>query len=202
MRGALVQPGPTGGLPRLDAAAVIVALVLFSMIGCDGTGSSAGSEQTPAPDVAESSAERGPVRFTARAAPGAITVGDKLTLTLEVEAPEAVDIEMPQLAEELGPFEIRAARTPPDVPDGDLRRWTHQYTLDTFASGELEIPALEVGFVDRRPDSVQDGEPVEGTLSSEPLSITVRSVLKGDELAGDYRDIQDAVEVPIPIDWR
>jgi hypothetical protein len=202
LRSVSVQRHGLPRLPRVRVAAVALALAPFWFCSCAPTGSSDVDGGSRTPDIVESTQERGPVRFTARAVPGAITVGDKLTLTLEVEAPPAIDIEMPELAQDLGAFTIRSARTTPDIPDGDVRRWTHRYTLDTFASGELEIPSLEVGFIDRRPETLANGSPVEGTLTSEPLLVTVKSVLTGDEQEGDYRDIRDAVDVPLPIRWR
>jgi hypothetical protein len=199
---ASVQVDRTSRLRRACAAAVALAPILLWPGGCTPSDTSAGSAGAPARDLVESVKERGPVRLSVRVSPREITVGDKLTLTLQVEAPEAVEVEMPQFSETIGPFEIRAARTPPDIPEGEVRRWTHRYTLDTFASGKLEIPSLTVDFVDRRPETLEEGSPVEGELGSDPLIITVRSVLTGDEQEGDFRDIQEAVEVPIPIDWR
>jgi hypothetical protein len=170
------------------------ALFLLFLAACAETD----APPAEAGEAVETIAERGPVRFAVRAAPGQITVGEKLSLILQVEAPDGIEIEMPQLSGAVGPLDIRDARTPPDVPDRGLRRWTHQYTLDTFASGELEIPALTINYVDRRPEALDEqGRPLAGELSSEPLPVIVRSVLAGDEQDTDYRDIKGAVEIPV-----
>jgi hypothetical protein len=42
-----------------------------------------------------SSVERGPVAMTVRAEPDEITVGERVTLTVEVTAPDGVDVRMP-----------------------------------------------------------------------------------------------------------
>ena len=60
---------------------------------------------------------------------------------------------MPQPESEIGAFAIRSRHTPPDVPDGSLRRWMHRYELDTFASGQVEIPALMIQYEDGRPEA-------------------------------------------------
>lgn len=187
---AILHPSRAGRI-------ALVLSLLFLAACAESDAPSAGAGRRVG-EAVETIAERGPVRFTVRAAPGAITVGEKLSLMLQVEAPDEVEIEMPQLAEAIGPFDIRDARTPPDVPDRGLRRWAHHYTLDTFASGELEIPALQIAYIDRRPEALDEqGRPPEGELSSEPLPITVRSVLAGDEQDTDYRDIKGAVEIPV-----
>jgi hypothetical protein len=177
---------------------LLLALGLWACSGSEAPADRAGRDGD---EAIETTAERGPVRFTVRAASGELTVGEKLTLTLEVEAAEGVEIRMPRPDSPLGPFEIRQAYTPPDVPEGDVRRWTHHYILDTFASGALEIPSLQVGYTDRRPESLEDEKPIEGELSSQPLLVTVASVLAGDEQDTDYRDIKEAVDVPIARDW-
>lgn len=143
---------------------------------------------TPPPAVT-STAERGPVSMTVRAEPGEVTAGGKLTLTVEATAPSGVEITMPEVRNALGPFAVRGARTPPDVPEGDRRRTVHVYTLDTFATGDQEVPALALRFSDRR----APGEPIEGTLESQALAVRVRSVLGGNEQA---RDIRGAVALP------
>ncbi len=144
--------------------------------------------ETSAPPVS-SHVERGPVAMTVRAEPGAVTAGQKLTLTIEAAAPAGVDITMPQLEAELGTFAVRGARTPPDVPDGDRRRTVHVYTLDTFATGQIEVPSLSLRFVDAR----GSGEPSDGTLQSQALAVSVGSNLAGDE---KVRDIRGMVDVP------
>ena len=175
--------------------------LLLGLCACAGSDAPADRAGPGGGEAVETTAERGPVRFTVRAAPRALSVGEKLTLTLEVEAADGVEIRMPRPDSSLGPFEIRQAYTPPDVPEGDMRRRTHHYILDTFASGELEIPPLQVGYTDRRAQAPQNEQPIEGELTSEPLLVTVSSVLAGDEQDTDYRDIKEAVDVPIARDW-
>jgi hypothetical protein len=170
----------------IRASLLVTACLVLTACGNGG----AAEDSASRPGV-ESSVERGPVTMTVRAAPADVTVGERLVLTVEVVAPDGVAVKMPVLEDALGAFAVRSARTPPDVPEGGWRRHTHDYQLDTFASGEVEIPALTLSFTDAR------GDPIEGTLESEPLVITVGSVLAGDERETDYRDIKDTVAVPV-----
>ncbi len=120
--------------------------------------------------------------MTVRAVPEEVTVGERLKLSVEVRAPEGVPVTMPLVEGELGPFKVRAAHTPPDVPQEGIRAWTHSWELDTFAAGEAEIPPLAVKF----------GAPEE-ELASEPLKVQVRSVLADDQEPTSFRDIKAPV---------
>lgn len=166
---------------RRHAAAVLAALALAA---CSPTARE--------PAGVETTATQGPVTVTVSARPAEVEVGRRVTLTIDVAAEAAVVVEMPQVGETLGDFAVRDARTPPDVPDGDVRRQRHTYELDTFAPGQVEIPSLTVAFTDAR----SDGDPVEGEATTEALAITVRSVLAEGDEAADFRDIRDAVAVP------
>jgi hypothetical protein len=168
---------------------------LLAVSGCGqpaGTGSSDGS-----PPRVQTTTQRGPVSMTVSAEPGEITVGGRVMLTIEVIAPEGVEVRMPQLEDTVGAFAVRAAHTPPDIPDGGRRRFAHTYELDTFATGDIEIPALSVGFTDRRPQADEPGQGPEGELAGEPLTIRVGSVLAGTEQPADFRDIKRPVDVSV-----
>jgi hypothetical protein len=158
-----------------------------------------GQETDPVggPPHVETAAERGPVSMVVRAEPSEITVGEHVTLTIEVTARDGVEVRMPRLEDTAGAFAVRASRTPPDVPEGGQRRFTHTYELDTFATGDVEIPAVTVGFTDRRPEVDDSGQELAGELTGEPLTIRVGSVLAGNEQPTDFRDIKSTVDVPV-----
>jgi hypothetical protein len=140
----------------------------------------------------ERSAELGPVSVTLRADTEQVTVGQPFTLTLEVTAEPGVDVRVPTYLDKIGEFDVLDARTPPDIPDGDLRRWTHTYTLSTFSPESVEIPEITITFVETAPEEQQ--------LTVGPLPIVVETIL------GDFNDdaraaaltVDDAVPVPAP----
>jgi hypothetical protein len=170
---------------------IAIALAAALLAACAGSEEPAG---TVAPT--ESTAERRPVRMTVRCTPSEATVGEKVTLTIEVTAEEGVEIAMPEVGETVGPFQVRRAERPPDVPEEGRRRWTHTYVLDTFTPGPAEIPAFTVGMRDGRD---ADDLPIEGELASDPLTLTVATVLAGGETEADFRDIRADVDVPVPV---
>jgi len=172
--------------------AVIAMAVVLALGGCGG------DDPAPAapPGVVERVAERGPVKVTLRADGTTVTVGSPITVTIIVEVERGVDVEVPRYTGALGPFRVRSAERPPDVPQDDRRVWTHTYRLDTFEVGDLEIPAVTVPFNDRRPVAT-GGEPIEGEVITEPLPIRVESVLRDDDNEGTFRDIRGALAVPL-----
>jgi hypothetical protein len=192
----MIVRGATGRL----TAVLLATAAAVAPAGCAGT--EAEPEGVAAPTAAPSSTtERGPVSVTVRLDANEITVGEKLTFTVDVVSDAGVSIVMPVIEEPFGVFAVRARHTPPDVPEGLRRRWTHTYVLDTFEAGDAEVPAVEIGFTDaRREQREPDGEPIEGTVLSEALAVTVRSVLGPDADEADPRDIRAAVDVPLPFE--
>ncbi len=175
---------------RAAPPATILGALLLGLCGCGATDA---PEQTDASTVT-STAQRGPVSLTVTAQPQPVGVGQRLTLSVDVSAADGVRVRMPVLPDELGVFQVRRRHTPPDVPEEERRRFRHDYELDTFASGDQQLPALTVEYVDAR----GEGETIEGTLTSDPLTVTVGTVLAADEVETDYRDIRPAVKSPVP----
>jgi len=107
----------------------------------------------PAADVpkpVEVKAKDGPVEMTVRTAKGQILVAEKLTLTIDVIAPDDVDIEMPKFDDQVGEFRIRRHRDEPSIPTDRGRRWRQEYELDQLIAGSYEIPSITVKYTDRR----------------------------------------------------
>jgi hypothetical protein len=169
-------------------------VLLLALAGCDHA-----VEKTPAataPVVRESTL--GPVSLTVTAATGQIAVGEPLELRIEVVAEPLVEVTMPDSGEAFGPFAIRSRRHQPDIPDpdGEHRRWIDSYTLETFDSGDLEIPAFTVAFTDRRNEAATGA--IESSISAGPIPIAVRSMIEGEFDPMQVRDIKGAAELDLP----
>jgi hypothetical protein len=173
-------------------------LLLWILPGCGG-GETAQPE--PAEHPIERTAELGPVRLAVRLDRDELRVGDELHLTIEAVAETGVDVSMPQFEDAIGPFDILERTTPPDVPVDGRRRWRHAYRLSTFESGELAIPSIELEFVDRR-DGAQADEATGSTLASEPIPVTVTTVLAESDDPLATRKVRDPVYVRAPMSGR
>jgi hypothetical protein len=108
---------------------------------------------------------------------------------------------MPDVNKTLGEFEVVDAQSPPDIPEGSNRVWEHRYGLRTLEAGELEIPSVTVKFKDRR-NAAANATVEENEIASEPLKINVHSLITGQFDPEKYRDIKDAVDVPLPWNLR
>ena len=98
MTGRRLSPGG-----RL-AATLALASIASGITGCVDDVSPV-SESGPV----TTTAERGPVTVTVHASRARIVVGEKLQLSLTVTFLEGVEVRMPEIAETIGSFTVRAA---------------------------------------------------------------------------------------------
>ena len=130
------------------------------------------------------------VSFTADRA--TLTVGDLVTLTLEVTHPTGHVVAVPRLGSEWGPFEIISqspAQTESSAAGTETTRQGIEVTL--FAPGTFETPELPISV------HVPDGG-VERVIPS-PVRLTVDSVLSGSDET--LRDIRPPADLPPPL-WK
>jgi hypothetical protein len=144
----------------------------------------------PTPVLAE-----GQVKLSASVNKDVAHVAEPIRLVLEVEAPRGTQIELPQLAGQLGNFEVRGSERTKDIPaahGAESRRWLLEATLETIKSGELTIPPLDVHYT-------TDSEATTfKTLRSKPIPVRITSVLENRANPMKFRDIKDAVDVAVP----
>lgn len=178
---------------RASPLAAPLLIAVIALTSCDDP--TAVSPAAAAP--AQSTVTRGPIIATVSADPGEATVGQPITLTIDVTAENDVAVTMPVLEETLGVFDVIAADTPPDVPEGTTRRTTHRYTISTLEAGETEIPALSIGFRDQRADDTKRRD-IEGEFATDPLTVAVETFISGEFDPTALRDIKGEVDVPLP----
>jgi hypothetical protein len=116
-----------------------------------------------------------------------MSLGDRITLTVEVEHASSETVTWPALTDTLGSFELVEARSAAPIATDGRQTSIMQYELTTFELGDLEIPAVEVTVADSG-----DSEPQ--LLRTEPISVSVESV--GIDETGDIRAVKDPLEIP------
>jgi hypothetical protein len=120
-----------------------------------------------------------------------MTVGDQIVLTVEATYGPDTVVQMPGSDLQLGEFEVLDHQLPPPAKDDQGHVVARSvYTLTTFSTGELEIPALKLSY--RKDQGVG-----EESIVTTPVGITVESVLSAE--SEDIRDIKPPLE--IPRDW-
>lgn len=110
------------------------------------------------------------------------TVGDRIGATLRLDMETGETFEPSPLGSELGPFSVEggAWSAPSDEEDGRTWVWTGE--LVAFRTGALEIPSIELSV---------EGSDGPSSVSTEPRSVTIESVLTDEDLAVEQPEIAD-----------
>lgn len=148
-------------------------------------------------DSVSSSVQRGPVTVTARLQPAAISIGDTLTLTLEVRAAPGVEVLLPEFGQSLQRLPILDFVPASRIDDEGHSVATQRYRLQPQHSGEQQVPPMMVEFVDRRPGQ-QNAPPGEDAYEvlTERLPFTVASVLPADA-SSDLHPARGVMAAPL-----
>ena len=132
------------------------------------------------------------VRISFTANPTELTVGDLVTLTLEVTHPADRAVVVPRLRPEWGSFEVRSQTPAQAVANSDGTGTTRQQLRVTlFAPGTFETPDLPISI--RNPDgSVEQVSPA-------PVQLTVIPVLASPD--EPLKDIRSPFDLSTPL-WE
>jgi hypothetical protein len=117
-----------------------------------------------------------------------IAIDGQVRVTLGVEAPPAAQVIWPDVGDRLGPFGV-VARGAGAPSEDDPGHWQQDFVLVPEGVGELVIPALPVAIQAAPAD-------VALRLSTDPLTITVTSVVAADADFAKPRDIAPPVALP------
>lgn len=159
-------------------------LIGFSLLVFCQTGLAAESNSAP---------KDSPIKIQLELSDTQTHVAKPIELAITITAPTGIAVSLPPLKETLGPFDIVGHRDINDVPFQKSRRWQRRIQLESLMAGELEIPAIEIGYVDRRKDS-----DITGFVSTTPKSISVISNFEQPTSPQQLRDIKSVVFIPEP----
>jgi len=126
-----------------------------------------------------------------------ITAGDRIVYTVRAEHDQDLVVDFPQLGSAWGDFEVLSQR--PLQPDkGSQGRVVtgKEYVITVFTVGERTTPLLRVSYLDHQGRTQE--------LETEPIPITVTSVLTGTEGVTstlDIRDLKPQAELPRGWSW-
>ena len=144
----------------------------------------------PGAAVAQDGA-RSDIRVSFTADRATLTVGDPVTLTLDVTHPAGYVATVPRLGPEWGSFEVISqlpAQTSPNVDGTETTRQRIEVTL--FAPGTFETPELAISV--HGPGGVE-------RVAALPVRLIVDSVLSGSD--DTLRDIRSPADLPPPL-WK
>ncbi|MCL4298912.1 MAG: hypothetical protein KJ077_24460 [Anaerolineae bacterium] len=120
-----------------------------------------------------------------------LTVGDRVTLRLEVTHPADSQVTLPEVPEQWGPFEV-VEQSPPETVENDNGTTTSgkDIVVTLFEPGEYQTPPLVVTH------SMADGSQEE--LGTPVVQLTITSILTDDT---ELRDLKPQAELPLPPIW-
>jgi hypothetical protein len=146
------------------------------------------STAASAADVATPVAQP-PVAIQTAVAPKSVTIGTPFRYTMHITADKDIELVVPQLAGQIGDFEITDfGATPPREDKGRMafERW---YTLVTYKPGDARVPGPTVQYRVAGSD-LQD-------VTAPDALVTVQSLLdRPGPTPSDVRDIKGPVAVP------
>lgn len=179
----------------LPAIALVASVAL---VGCADR--AAPSAAAPSATVREASADGSTVRLLVDRTEA--TPADKITLRIELAAasgwtPVGAPMELRE-GERLGEFTIAEVRSaPPTMDDQGRRLDVIEVVLLPFLPGDEQIPELEWLFTPISDAAHTSSETTEDlAIRTEPLEITIRSLLDADATLADAKGIVDAPPAP------
>ena len=111
-----------------------------------------------------------------------VQVADQFILTVSIVAPAGTRVVFPELVESLGDFHVVRSADQFNVPEDDQRRWTRIYTLESWESGALEIPAMYLTVAGQ-------------TVTTDPVPIKVKSSVEPQADPLQFRDLKELEEI-------
>ena len=169
----------------------VFATLVAVLFLCAGCGRDSGSRTSKAEFEVDKVYERGPATVHVRLDKTSISIAETMLLQFEATVRPDYEIQMPKVDDVLKDFGL--------VDWDNLGRkldhennvvTTYQYELEPFLSGDYEIPGFTFEFHDvNEPDTKHE-------LSSEPIAVTVTSLLGDQRAELVIEDIEDVVEIP------
>ena len=174
------------------AAAWGFTLAAWFAVVLAGLPGPARAEGAGEPDPVRQETSLDAVRVTLEADRTTIPIDGHIRLTLAVEAPLHTIVTLPEIGDDLGPFVVASQSAfGPSAASSGTELWRREYLLEAESVGELIVPPLTVTYREQIELEAPAHE-----LRTEPLAITVISVLPADVDIAAPKDI--APPVPLP----
>lgn len=173
---------------------IILGLLALALLPACRKPLAAKPAEAAQPGAIHKSWPRGPVTLFLDVSRSELTIADRVTLTLALDAPEGMEVELPAFGEKLDQFAIVGYRTPtPQLQAGGKMRHQKVYDLEPFLSGEYRLQPMTVKFKEKTETDWHE-------VATEELTLKVASVIpEGGKL--ELHDIAGPMLSPRPIPW-
>lgn len=174
-------------MKRLFASILLFAPLLLASCG------ETGDTQTVSADSAlTTEASTADADVTVSVRDGSITTAQRTDLIVRTSTTPAIDLDVPELTGDLGEWTVSPFGIPARETVNGRQIVTRTFRLEPFLPGEYEVPALTFAWTNL--DTSESGE-----LSTEPLSVTVTTVLESDD--AQLSDIKGVATPEKEYDW-
>jgi hypothetical protein len=173
------QKVQASGYERATSMCLLGALIgIATLAGCGRTQSAATQSEIPA-DAVKRITEKGPVKLAIHVWPGVPRLSDLVSMEIEVQFAQGVEIKPPAFGQAVGDFLIRdysgsGGASLPAATDS-VQKSRFRYQLEPTQAGKHLIRAIAIEFIDKREGSENFNSPT--TIESEPIEISVTSEL-------------------------
>lgn len=123
-----------------------------------------------------------------------ITVGDRIGMSVVVDADAGYAVSDPKIARQVGPFEIVETRASTKSNRGSQVRYTFRYAITAWTIGDLTLPAIEI------PYAASDGS--SGTARTDELTVHVKTVVAPGEDTSDIKGLKPQLGLPEAVALR
>lgn len=144
-------------------------------------------------DTIEQQQADGPLTVRMQLPAGEINPADNLILTLTATTPEDYVVSFPDFATTAGDFDVVDTTLSPKKLSNSLVTQNITFSLSPFLPGEYSTPEIKITA------SVPDNDSSLVEVIFSPQTITVISLLQGDEESPSISDIYEPLSLPIPI---
>lgn len=180
-------------LKKITWRFLLFSVYFFCAVSCFRKGSSLPVEE----DGFSKVYERRPFTLTIKTDRKKISVAERINFSIVVEHDEGFTVEIPSFKDKLGDFSIvRHNVSDPKLTLSNTVVITHSFVLEPFLSGEYVIPSFTVLYWQK-----SDKEPVKQELTTEPLTISVGSLLYGKTEKPELNEIKGPVDLPLRPNW-
>jgi len=181
-----------------------LVLAGLASVGCRGPAPEESASAEAAKPVVRT-VDRGPVKLTVTASTSEVSIAERLALAIEVQADAGIEVFMPQFGESLAQFQIRDFReTEPQVDEHGRQMLRQEYDLDMLVSGTYAIPGITARYRRTVGDAAvtSNGQGAAlAELTTDPIEITVKSLLEGEFDPQKFHDVKPVAELPVDVAW-
>jgi hypothetical protein len=136
------------------------------------------------------------VKVDIQATPQKATVGDPISLRLDVQLPQGYQVTLPKLGDNVGDFAILdfppgKVITTGQGSDQSLSKYEAQIVVALYKPGEFEFPQIEM--------TLRGTDGSENKISSPAVKITIQSILT--EKDQNLKQLKKQAEIQEPVRW-